>query len=231
MSPVSATANQILPAHRLSSIVILKSMKNIVKQKANRPFSQILTSFLIGVLLIVGVSVVASSPVSAAKPEIPVGCPGTKIQGPPSAAQTAVCANIPVGCPGSTQTGARPANFDELTCPYGDVASIVEPECSSQVTDEKARCSVAQECDGGDLSASNCGITRYLILLINVLSGLVGITVVGVMIFAGIQYSVSSGDPGAAAAAKKRISNAILALVLFATMYGFLQWIVPGGVL
>lgn len=105
------------------------------------------------------------------------------------------------------------------------------PECSSQVTDEKAQCSVAQECDDADLTASNCGITRYLILLINVLSGLVGITVVGVMIFAGIQYSTSSGDPSAAAAAKKRISNAVLALVLFATMYGFLQWVVPGGVL
>ncbi len=123
------------------------------------------------------------------------------------------------------------ASFVLQTRAVSAAPADVPPECSSQVVDEKARCSVAQECEGGDISSSNCGITRYLILLINVLSGLVGVTVVGVMIFAGIQYSVSSGDPSAAAAAKKRISNAVLALVLFATMYGFLQWIVPGGVL
>ena len=80
-------------------------------------------------------------------------------------------------------------------------------------------------------SAANCGITRYILLFINVLSATLGVVVTIVVIIAGIQYSASAGDPQAIANAKKRISNALLALVLFAFMYGFLQWIVPGGIL
>ena len=80
-------------------------------------------------------------------------------------------------------------------------------------------------------SAANCGITRYILLFINVLSATLGVVVTIVIITAGIQYSASGGDPQAIASAKKRIANALLALVLFAFMYGFLQWIVPGGIL
>lgn len=105
------------------------------------------------------------------------------------------------------------------------------PECSKKENADKEECNIKVECDKGDISAKNCGITRYLNMLINLLSGLVGITVVGVLIIGGIQYSTSAGDPQAAAAARKRISNAVLALVAFGMMYGFLQWIVPGGVL
>ena len=81
------------------------------------------------------------------------------------------------------------------------------------------------------LKPNECGITKYIVLLINVLSATLGVVVTAVIIVAGIQYSASAGNPQAAAAAKKRITNAILALVFFACMYGFLQWIVPGGVL
>jgi hypothetical protein len=83
----------------------------------------------------------------------------------------------------------------------------------------------------GNLTEGNCGIVKYLKTFINLLAGLVGVSVVAVLVFGGVQYSTSAGNPQAAAAAKKRISNAILALVTFALMYGFLQWVVPGGVL
>lgn len=102
--------------------------------------------------------------------------------------------------------------------------------------DTEAEKSAGGACTGlrsdckGDISKENCGITRLIIMFINILSGMVAVTVVVVMIIAGIQYSSSAGDPQAAAAAKKRISNALLALVVFAFMYSLIQWLVPGGV-
>jgi hypothetical protein len=115
--------------------------------------------------------------------------------------------------------------------PDGSAADAVPATCSDKVTDKSAKCDVAVECTNGDLSEGNCGITRYLKWFINTLSAMVGIVVIAVLVIGGIQYSTSGGDPNAAAAAKKRISNAILALVAFGLMYGFLQWLVPGGVL
>lgn len=195
---------------------------------------------LIGLSLFLYASLPASIHAAPkSKPPIPIGCPGSKIQGPASSKDLAKCDTIPVGCPGTTKSGPVSPGFDTNTCPYaGAVSSGTDTDsgnlpaaCSSQVTDENAKCEVAQECSNGDLSEDNCGITRYLRIFINLLSGLVGITVVGVLIVGGIQYSTSAGDPQAAAAARKRISNAVLALVAFGMMYGFLQWIVPGGVL
>lgn len=73
-------------------------------------------------------------------------------------------------------------------------------------------------------------IIQYVQMFVNVLSGAVGIIVVIMVIVGGIQYSSAGGNPQAVAAAKKRIINAILALVALIFMYAFLQWLVPGGV-
>ena len=91
--------------------------------------------------------------------------------------------------------------------------------------------SVKVQCEKGLEDYETCGITRNIVLLINVLSATLGVVVTAVIITAGIQYSASAGNPQAAAAARQRIVNAALALLFFAGMYGFLQWIVPGGLL
>lgn len=62
------------------------------------------------------------------------------------------------------------------------------------------------------------------------LSAITGLAVTISIIFAGIQYSTAGGNPQAAAAAKKRIGQAVTALVATALMYFFLQWIVVGGI-
>lgn len=100
--------------------------------------------------------------------------------------------------------------------------------CSASST--TGTCDPNADCTAGT-DPSNCGITRYLKIFINVLSGMVGVVVVGVLVLGGIQYATSAGDPNAAAAARKRVNNGLLALVAFGLMYGFLQWLVPGGVL
>jgi hypothetical protein len=50
------------------------------------------------------------------------------------------------------------------------------------------------------------------------------------LVVGGIQYAASGGDPNGVAAAKKRIANAIIALVTFGLLWAFLNWIIPNGV-
>ncbi len=66
--------------------------------------------------------------------------------------------------------------------------------------------------------------------IVNVLSGIVGIVVVGTIILGGIQYSMAGGKPDATVNANKRIINGIVALAAFLLVWGFLQWIIPGGI-
>lgn len=86
--------------------------------------------------------------------------------------------------------------------------------------------------DNSDKNPDNdCGIIKYVLIFINALSALVGIVVVMMIVIAGIQYSTTADNPQTAVEAKKRIANAIGALLLYIFMFAFLQWIVPGGVL
>lgn len=93
------------------------------------------------------------------------------------------------------------------------------------------------DCSGDNISATapegseqHCGILKYLQIIINILSGLVGIVVVVAIISGGIQYSMGGDDPQKIQAARSRITNALMALILFTFMYAFLQWLVPGGI-
>ncbi len=87
----------------------------------------------------------------------------------------------------------------------------------------------SKQCNGKDVTSSdNCIITNVNVV-INILSGSIGLLVIIVIIIAGIQYTTAGGDPQRIGKAKNRIRNAIVALVAYMFLYGFLQWIVPGG--
>ena len=57
----------------------------------------------------------------------------------------------------------------------------------------------------------------------------VGVVAVGSIILGGIQYTASSGDPKNTAKAISRISNTVIALLLYFLIFAILSWIVPGG--
>jgi hypothetical protein len=81
-------------------------------------------------------------------------------------------------------------------------------------------------------SRSSCDlITTYVNPIINLLSAVFGLIAVASIIMGGIQYSSSEGDPQKAAKAKDRISNTLFAIFAYALLYGFLQFLVPGGFL
>lgn len=73
-------------------------------------------------------------------------------------------------------------------------------------------------------------VTKVIDPIVNFLSAGVGIVVVAVIIAGGIQYSTAGGSPDAVAKAKDRLMNGVLALVIYLLIFGFLQWIVPGGI-
>lgn len=76
----------------------------------------------------------------------------------------------------------------------------------------------------------DCGlIEKYGIPFLNFLGAIVGLVVTIAIVFGGIQYASSADDPSKVAAAKSRIINAVIALIAFLFMFGFLQWLIPGG--
>lgn len=85
------------------------------------------------------------------------------------------------------------------------------------------------ECTG-DACVNDNPITKLLKDFANLLSAAIGIIVVIVIIMAGIQYTTSGGNPQVAAQAKKRIINAMIALVTWFFLFGILQWLIPGGI-
>lgn len=66
--------------------------------------------------------------------------------------------------------------------------------------------------------------------VINFLSIGVGVVVVIMIIIGGIQYASAGGNPSGVSEGKKKITNAILALLAYIFLYAALQWLVPGGI-
>lgn len=102
---------------------------------------------------------------------------------------------------------------------------------SSQANDQGYETSNIEADCTASAEAKDCGITRYLVLFINVLSVLAGIVIAASIAYGGIQYSTSGSDPQRVSAAKDRIRNAIIALVFFIFGYSILNYLIPGGLL
>ena len=73
-------------------------------------------------------------------------------------------------------------------------------------------------------------IIKRLQQIIDFLSAGVGIVVVATIIVGGIKYSIAGDSPQKLTAAKQRISNGLIALLTFMFIFGFVQWLIPGGI-
>ncbi len=114
--------------------------------------------------------------------------------------------------------------FNYCDCPGGQESNV----------DAGQACPTVEETNDGspefEIDEDGSKIQGYLQDGINLLTALAGLAITASVIMGGIQYSTSGGNPQASAAAKKRIGNAILALLALVFLYTFLQWIVPGGI-
>ncbi|MDO8265402.1 MAG: hypothetical protein Q7T41_00500, partial [Candidatus Saccharibacteria bacterium] len=57
----------------------------------------------------------------------------------------------------------------------------------------------------------------------------VGIIVTGSIVWAGIQYATSRGNPQGTEAALKRVYNSVIALLIYIFSFAILNFLVPGG--
>lgn len=92
--------------------------------------------------------------------------------------------------------------------------------------DAKVKTSINIGCQG-----KGNPILDMLFAFIRFLSAGVGLVIVGSMVFAGVQYTTSRGDPQATAQAVNRIQSSFLALLLFIFTYAILNYLVPAGLL
>jgi hypothetical protein len=101
---------------------------------------------------------------------------------------------------------------------------------SSKCDPTSAEAATNKCCLASDLNSDNCGIIAYLNIAFNFVSGGVTLAIIGNIVLAGIQYSTAQGDPSAVGKSKKRIRDAIIAFIMFLSLYAFIQWLIPGGV-
>lgn len=120
--------------------------------------------------------------------------------------------------------GSNPSGGSASASASGGGVKKTQNYCNNASSSDYSKCHLPQ------CTSSQCDLFKtYIDPAINMLSGLVGIIVVISIIAGGIQYASSEGDPQKSSRAKSRITNAILAIVAYAFLYAFLQFIIPGG--
>jgi hypothetical protein len=124
--------------------------------------------------------------------------------------------------PGSTKNRIA-VFFASLSLGLGLVALAPAPAVYAQ--NFEGRCD-----DAANIDENTCGIVAYIQVAINILTAIVGVVIVIMIAVGGIQYSAARDNPQEAAAAKQKIYNAVLALVVYLFSFAFLQYIVPGGI-
>jgi hypothetical protein len=107
--------------------------------------------------------------------------------------------------------------------------------------EEQIKGAVTGECDGVTCPATptgagkNCDdsqcnlIALYVNPAIKLMSIVVLLIVTASLVYAGVQYSASSGDAQKTGAAKTRITNTLLAFLAYVFMLAFLNFLIPGG--
>lgn len=108
-------------------------------------------------------------------------------------------------------------------CVNPDVTTIKEKEKTNDPNKISCGSAAGSDCGGVVKNIVNPGI--------RLMTGVVGIVLAISLVLAAITYGAAGGDPSKVAAAKKRITNTILALIAYIFTFGLLQWLVPGGIL
>lgn len=123
------------------------------------------------------------------------------------------------------------ASFGLFATPALAVYDPCHPEKShgtALTADQLKNCEACQKPGNNDCLQKN-PIVRDLNLIVDLLTGAVSLIIIGVIIAGGIQYAMAGGNANAIQAAKKRITNALIALMMFLLAWAFLQWLIPGG--
>lgn len=74
------------------------------------------------------------------------------------------------------------------------------------------------------------GIPKILGTVITILTYGIGIAATVGIVISGLEYISARDDQGKIVKAKNRIFNIVLGLVAYAVLWGFLNWLIPGGI-
>ena len=83
--------------------------------------------------------------------------------------------------------------------------------------------------EGGGSTLEETGLWGLLILVINILTAGIGVAAVGGIIYGAVLYTTSGGSLDQVKKARQIIRDVIIGLAMYALMYAFLNYIVPGG--
>lgn len=74
------------------------------------------------------------------------------------------------------------------------------------------------------------GVYHILLIILNILTFGVGVAGTLGVVLSGIQYLTAGDNTTKTAKAKNRLIQVIIGLVIYAVMWGVLQWLLPGGI-
>lgn len=112
---------------------------------------------------------------------------------------------------------------DPATCPSGNVDPNDDSLCAPLGNNTACTGANTRSC------LASTPLYKDINTVVQVLSALVGVVVVGTIIVGGIQYMTASDNAQAVTSAKSKMTNALIALLAFLFLYAFLQWLIPGG--
>lgn len=176
----------------------------------------------------------------------PVDCNALKVMFPNVKIDPALCYKTSPGpvyespqefsCTGSAVGGAVAHTGATGSAVGGAVVNTPQPAASDTITvDTPSSTDKPAECDGSnaqklqDCLKDHNPLIKTFNAVINFIGVGVGVIVVIMVIIGGIQYITAGSNPQAVSAAKKKIFNAIIALVAYVLLFSFMQWLVPGG--
>lgn len=203
---------------------------------------------ILSIMLVLAVGVVMPAIVHADSSGIPVGCPGNSDSGPKD--PKAVCPKLAgskdaLNCT-ADQTPTKLSSGPKKDSWYCKDNTPANPAGQAQQngtfsTGDNSNKTIRDVCgDGNDATglSINIGcrgkgnpIADMLFAIIRIASDGVGVVIVGSIVFGGIQYTGSRGDPQSTAMAVNRIRSSVFALLLFIFGYAILNFIIPAGFL
>ena len=85
------------------------------------------------------------------------------------------------------------------------------------------------KCDADEDDKEGEGIFAILAILVSILTYGVGIAATIGVVISGYQYLTARDDMGQVVKAKKRLMEIAIGLVIYAIMWGVIQFLLPGG--
>ena len=156
----------------------------------------------------------------------PIGPGDTSKASTPAPAKPAAATPTP-----ATTTPSLTCGTNRVPDPSGVncVANTVDPATCPLLSQKDQ---IANNCPNAGISTDTNStlIVRYLNPFIKLLSVLVGLAVTFGIIYGGIEYTMSAGDPQKAQKGRKHIQDAVLALIAYALIFAFLNFLIPGGI-